>query len=73
MNTEYHAPTVGTEEVSVFKKSNFGETFDWPPFIGKYKVDILDRFKRSKIDPKKKSYAGENAVNKRWTHTIIPL
>ena len=34
------------------KKCNFGKTFDQPPCIGTYKVDILDRFKRRKIDPK---------------------
>ena len=54
MNTEYHAPTVGPEEVSEVKKSNYGETFYRPPFIGTHRVDILDRFKRRKIDPKKK-------------------
>ena len=54
VSTEYHALTVGSEEVSVVKKRNFRETFDRPPFIGTYKVDILDRFKKRKIDPKTK-------------------
>ena len=72
--TEYHAPTVGPEEVSVVKNSNFGETFDRPPFIGIYKVYIIDRFKRKEDIPKdRKSYSGDNGINKRWTHTIIPL
>ena len=51
LSTEYHAPTVGHEEVSVVKKLHVGETFDQPPFIGTYKVDILDIFKRRNIKP----------------------
>ena len=41
------------------KKRNFGEKIDRPPFIGTYKVDILDRFKRRKIDPKTKKVMQE--------------
>ena len=54
VSTESHAQTVGPEEVLLVRKRNFGETFDRPPFIGIYKVDILYIFKISKIDPKTK-------------------
>ena len=37
------------------KKRNFEETFDLPTFIGTYKVYMLDRFKRRKIDPTTKN------------------
>ena len=41
------------------KKINFGEKNYRPPFIGTYKVDILDIFMRRKIDPKTKKIMQE--------------
>ena len=66
------------------KKRNFGETFDRPPFIGTYKVDILDRFKIRKIDPKTNVFMQETMPlikggpipeflrEKKIDHTVLP-
>ena len=52
--TDFHAPTVRAEEVSVVKKCNYSATFDRQPFIAHRNVDIVDRFKRRKLDPQTK-------------------
>ena len=50
----FHAPTVGAKEVPVVNKRNFSATFDRQPFIAHRNVDIVDRFKRRKLDPQTK-------------------
>ena len=57
--TDFHAPTVGAEEVPVVKKRNFSATFDRQPFIAHRNVDIVDRFKRRKLDPQTKKVMQE--------------
>ena len=66
------------------KKRNFGETFDQPTFIGTYIVDIIDRFKRMKIDPTTKKLCmgtmplikggsiPESVCEKNIDHTNLP-
>ena len=50
-NTQFHAPTVGEEEVPVVKKMNYPHVFDRAPFVGTIGVDKVDRYKRRRIDP----------------------
>ena len=57
--TDFHAPTVGAEEVPIVKKRNFSATFDRQPFIAHRNVDIVDRFKRRKLDPQTKKVMQE--------------
>ena len=42
-STNFHAPTVGNDKVTVVKKRNYAHVFDRAPFVGTIEVDKLDR------------------------------
>ena len=48
MGTQFHQIT--SDDVPVVEKRNYGQTFDWAPFVGVAKVDKIDRSKKRKID-----------------------
>ena len=49
--TNFHAPTVGNDKVTVVKKRNYAHVFDRAPFVGTIEVDKLDRYKQRQVNP----------------------
>ena len=73
VGTPYHAPTEDIldkeeQQAEGVSKRNYGEIFDRPPFVGACDVEVVDRFKRRKIDPRtkkvetKKKAIGDNGL-----------
>ena len=54
--TSFHAPTPNfvandiQKDINVVMKRNYAQVFKRPPFIGSVEVDMVDKFKRRRVD-----------------------
>ena len=67
VGTQFHQPT--SDDVPVFEKSNYSQTFDREPFVGVSEVDKIDRLKKRKIDRATGKFIQETVKIENGGHT----
>ena len=55
-STNFHAPTVGNDKVTVVKKIKYAHVFDGAPFVGTIEVDKIDSYNRRQVNLVTKKY-----------------